>query len=218
MIRLWTRCPISTRFGSPTILAQDADRWPGLRRLRWMQPPGGGLQAVWRALAYLRRYRREAVGALVALLLVAAANLATPQLIRVAIDVGFTHAQPSVLAEAVAGLVALAFVRGLFTFLQGFLAERASQGVAYDLRDLLFAKLQRLSFSYYDKVATGQLLTRVTNDVEQIRAFAGSGVIQIVSALVTLLGTTVLLFSLNWRLALVALAMIVPIMVLLARF
>ena len=76
-----------------------------------MQSRPGGLQAVRRALAYLRRYRREAVGAVVALLLVAAANLATPQLIRVAIDVGFTQAQPSVLAEAVAGLVALAFAQ-----------------------------------------------------------------------------------------------------------
>ena len=76
-----------------------------------MQPRDGGLQAVRRALAYLRRYRREAVGAVLALLLVAAANLATPQLIRVAIDVGFTQAQPSVLAETVAGLVALAFAQ-----------------------------------------------------------------------------------------------------------
>jgi len=100
-----------TRFGSLTILAQDADRWPGLRRLRWMQPRDGGLEAVRRALAYLGRYRGEAVGAMVALLMVAAANLATPQLIRVAIDVGFTQAQPSVLAETVAGLVALAFAQ-----------------------------------------------------------------------------------------------------------
>ena len=56
------------------------------------------------ALGYLRGYQREAAGAVAALLLVAAANLATPQLIRVAIDVGFTQAQPSVLAETVAGL------------------------------------------------------------------------------------------------------------------
>ena len=55
------------------------------------------------ALGYLRGYQREAAGAVAALLLVAAANLATPQLIRVAIDVGFTQAQPSVLAETVAG-------------------------------------------------------------------------------------------------------------------
>src|SRR5207302_3134396 len=138
-------------------------------------------------------------------LLVAAANLATPQLIRVAIDVRFTQAQPSALAEAVAGLVALAFVRGLFTFLQGYLAERASQGVAYDLRDALFAQIERLSFSYYERAQTGQLVTRGTNDVEQVRTFVGTGVIQLAASLVLLLGSTFLLLSLNWPLALVAL-------------
>src|SRR5438270_831643 len=102
MMRLWpgVRCLLASDL---TILAQAADRWPGLSRLRSMQPRDGGLQAVRRALAYLRGYRREAVGAVVALLLVAAANLATPQLIRIAIDVGFTQAQPSALAEAVVG-------------------------------------------------------------------------------------------------------------------
>src|SRR5881275_662237 len=63
---------MSTRFGSLAILAQGADRRPGLRRLRWMQPRDGGQEAVRRALAYLGRYRREAVGAVLALLLVAA--------------------------------------------------------------------------------------------------------------------------------------------------
>ena len=76
-----------------------------------MPPRAGGLQAMRCALGYLRGYQREAAGAVAALLLVAAANLATPQLIRVAIDVGFTQAQPSVLAETVAGLVALAFAQ-----------------------------------------------------------------------------------------------------------
>jgi ATP-binding cassette, subfamily B, multidrug efflux pump len=183
-----------------------------------MQPRDGGLEAVRRALAYLGRYRREAVGALVALLVVAAANLATPQLIRVAIDVGFTRAQPSALAEAVAGLVALAFVRGLFTFLQGYLAERASQGVAYDLRDALFAQIERLSFSYYDRAQTGQLVTRATNDVEQVRVFVGTGVIQLVASLVLLVGTALILGSLNLRLTIAALLTVGPIVWLLTRF
>ena len=183
-----------------------------------MQSRPGGLQAVRRALAYLRRYRREAVGAVVALLLVAAANLATPQLIRVAIDVGFTQAQPSVLAEAVAGLVAVAFVRGLFTFLQGYLAERASQGVAYDLRDALFAQIEHLSFSYYDRAQTGQLVTRATNDVEQVRTFVGTGVIQLVASLALLVGTALILGWLNLRLTIAALLTIGPILWLLASF
>src|SRR6266566_4467074 len=218
MLRMWTRCPMSTRFGSLAIWAQGADRRPRLRRLRWMEPRDGGLEAVRRALAYLSGYRREAVGAVLALLLVAAANLATPQLIRLAIDVGFTQAQPSALAEAVAGLVALAFVRGLFTFLQGYLAERASQGVAYDLRDALFAQIERLSFSYYDRAQTGQLVTRATNDVEQVRTFVGTGVIQLVASLALLVGTALILGWLNLRLTIAALLTIGPILWLLASF
>src|SRR6266566_5367690 len=218
MLRMWTRCPMSTRFGSLAIWAQGADRRPRLRRLRWMEPRDGGLEAVRRALAYLSGYRREAVGAVLALLLVAAANLATPQLIRVAIDVGFTQAQPTVLAEAVAGLVGLALVRGLFTFLQGYLAERASQGVAYDLRDALFAQIERLSFSYYDRAQTGQLVTRATNDVEQVRTFVGTGVIQLVASLALLVGTALILGWLNLRLTIAALLTIGPILWLLASF
>src|SRR6266545_2948783 len=191
---MWIRCRISTRFGSLAILAKGTGCSCGLRRLRRMQPRDGGLQAVRRALAYLRGYRREAVGAVVALLLVAAANLATPQLIRIAIDVGFTEAQPSALAE------------------------RASQGVAYDLRDALFAQIQRLSFSYYDRAQTGQLVTRATNDVEQVRTFVGTGVIQLVASLVLLVGTALILGWLNLRLTIAALLTIAPIFWLLTNF
>lgn len=173
---------------------------------------------LWRALAYLRTYWRDSAGALAALILVTVANLIAPQFIRSAIDQGVARHQRDAIIVAATGLVVVAILRGVFTFMQGFLAERASQGVAFQLRDALFAKLQRLSFSYYDTVATGQLITRVTNDVEQIRGFAGSGVIQIVAAAVTLLASTVLLFTINVRLALVAVLSIVPIVALLANF
>jgi ATP-binding cassette subfamily B multidrug efflux pump len=115
-------------------------------------------------------------------------------------------------------LVGLALARAMFTFLQGYLAERASQGVAYDLRDALFERIERLSFSYYDRVQTGQLVTRLTSDVEQIRTFAGSGVVQLANAVVMLVGTTVVLLYLDWQLALVALAIVPIIAVLLVRF
>ena len=153
-----------------------------------------------------------------ALLVASAASLATPQLIRIAIDDGIAPRSLSVILLAVGGLAAAALLRGLFQFLQGYLAERASQGVAYDLRNDLFARIERLGFSYYDRVETGQLITRLTSDVEQIRTFSGSGVVQLAAAAVMLLGTTALLFSLNWRLALVALAIVPVIFVLLLRF
>jgi len=178
----------------------------------------GGLGAVRRALWYLRSYKGEALGAFVALLLSSSASLTTPQLIAYAIDYGITPRSLNIILLAVGGLVTAALLRGLFQFLQGYLAERASQGVAYDLRNDLFAKVERLGFSYYDRMETGQLVTRLTSDVEQIRTFVGSGVVQLAAAAVMLVGTTVLLFSLDWRLALVALSIVPVIFVLLLRF
>ncbi|MDQ3603080.1 MAG: ABC transporter ATP-binding protein/permease [Actinomycetota bacterium] len=150
--------------------------------------------------------------------MVSGANLATPLLIGRAIDEGIGPRRLGVVFVVVGWLVGLALARGLFTFLQGYLAERASQGVAYDLRDALFERIERLSFSYYDRVQTGQLVTRLTSDVEQIRSFAGSGVVQLANAVVMLIGTTVLLLYLDWQLALVALAIVPIIAVLLVRF
>jgi ATP-binding cassette subfamily B multidrug efflux pump len=171
-----------------------------------------------RALGYLRSYKRESIGAALALMLVSGANLVAPLLVGRAIDGGIAPRRADVLFYAVAGLVAVALARGLFTFLQGYLAERASQGVAYDLRDALFGQMERLSFSYYDRVQTGQLVQRLTNDVEQIRSFAGSGVVQLANAVVMLVGAAALLFYLDWRLALVALAVVPAIALLLVRF
>ena len=177
-----------------------------------------GIAALRRALGYLRSYRWESLGALVSLLLVSGANLAAPLLIGRAIDGGIVPQESSVVFLMIGGLVTVAVVRGLFQFLQGYLAERASQGVAFDLRDGLYERIERLSFSYYDRVQTGQLITRLTNDVEQIRTFAGSGVVQLANAVAMLVGTTALLLYLNWQLALVALSIIPVIVVLLVFF
>ncbi|WNG43490.1 ABC transporter ATP-binding protein [Archangium minus] len=188
----------------------ERGRRPGL--------PAGGGKAVWRALGYLKRYKLETAGALVSLLLVSAANLAAPQMVRLAIDGGLTQGRSAPVFAAMGGLLAIALGRGLFNFLQGYLAERVSQGVAFDLRDALFARIQRLSFSYYDQAQTGQLLTRLTNDVEQVRTFVGSGVLQLAASSAMLVGCAVLLLSINPVLAVVALAAIAPILWLLRVF
>ena len=171
-----------------------------------------------RAVKYLQRYLGDTLGAGIALLLVSAANLGTPQLVRVAVDRGLALKLPQTLTVAVLGLLGLALARGLFNFLQGFLAERASQHVAFDLREGLFARIQRLSFSYYDQAQTGELLTRLTNDVEQVRTFVGTGVVQMAASVAMLFGCAALLIWTNPLLAVVALATIAPILWLLRRF
>jgi ATP-binding cassette subfamily B protein len=102
-------------------------------------------------------------------------------------------------------IVVFAIMRGVFAFSQTYLGERLSQSLAFDLRNDLFSKIQRLSFSYHDRNRTGQLMVRATDDVEKVRLFIGQGLLMAVQALVLLSGTLVLLLMTNARLMLVAL-------------
>ena len=110
---------------------------------------------------------------------------------------------PRALVTAIISIVIFAALRGVFSFLQAFWAEKNSQAVAYDLRNDLYAKIQRLSFSYHDRNQTGQLMIRATDDVEKVRLLLGQGLLQLVGAVVLLSGTLILLFTTNARLALV---------------
>ncbi len=161
-----------------------------------------------RALGFLKKYWLTAVGALLSLLIVNAANLYSPQLIRTLIDDGITGKNMEQIWLVAGLLLAVALGRGLFNFLQGYLTEVTSQGVAYELRNIIFTKLQHLSFSYHDQAQTGKLMTRMTSDVEMVRGFVSGGLIQLVSALVLLVGTLIILFSMNAFLTLIFLLMI----------
>jgi ATP-binding cassette, subfamily B, multidrug efflux pump len=108
---------------------------------------------------------------------------------------------PHTLINALIFIIIFAALRGLFAFLQAFWAEKNSQSVAYDLRNDLYAKIQRLSFSYHDKNQTGQLMIRATDDVEKVRLFIGQGLLQLVGAIILLTGTIIILFSTNAALA-----------------
>ena len=128
----------------------------------------------------------------------------TLEQLRTAMETDLTNA-PTALLQAGIAIVIFAIVRGLFTFLQAYWAERNSQSVAFDLRNDLFAKVQRLSFSYHDRNQTGQLMVRATDDVEKVRLFIGQGLLQLVGAFLLITGTLIILFTTNARLALIVL-------------
>ena len=167
---------------------------------------------LWRALRYLRKYWGTMLGAFLSLLIVTATNLFSPQLLRLVIDQGIAAQNLSVILLTSLGLLGVAIVRDSFTFTQGYWSEKASQGAAYDMRNAIFTRLEHLSFSYHDKAQTGQLMTRVTNDVETVRAFTGNGILQLLNAVVMLIGSATILLITNWKLALVALLMIPAIL------
>ncbi len=116
----------------------------------------------------------------------------------------YTGAEQMLITAGVA-IVVFAAVRGIFSFLQTYWAERNSQGIAFDMRNDLYAKISRLSFSYHDRNQTGQLMIRATDDVEKVRLFIGQGLLQAVGALVLLVGTLIILVTTNAQLTLVVL-------------
>ena len=171
-----------------------------------------------RVLGSLSNYRWTALGALLSSLLLTAAYAVTPQLFRWAIDQGITEKNLKIVFYSAAWMVVAAIARGLFNFGQSFWAETASQGVVYDLRNRIFTKIQNLSFSYHDQSQTSQLLTRVTSDIEQIRTFLSTSLIQVISAVVTLVTIATVLLVMNWELALITLTVVPMSAWLLARF
>ncbi|MEW6232545.1 MAG: ABC transporter ATP-binding protein [Chloroflexota bacterium] len=178
----------------------------------------GSPGSLWRALGYLRKYWPAASGAYLCLLLVTLSNLAMPTLVRIIIDQGIGGADRALIEWGALGMVALAALRAIFSFLQGYLSEVASQGVAFDLRNALYARIQSLSFSYHDRAQTGQLMTRATSDVEVVRLFAGMGLLNLLNVVALVAGTTVILFAMNWRLAALSLATFPFLLLITVRF
>ncbi len=164
-----------------------------------------------RALGYLRLYIRLTSLTVLAMVLATAAQLFVPQLIQWMIDIinvppqnDAALLQATMQALLFTGLIIVfaSVGRGLFAYGQTYLSQTLSQNIAFDLRNDIFTKIQRLSFSYHDKNRTGQLMVRATDDVERLRIFIGQGVILALQALLLMVGTLILLFATNLRLTL----------------
>jgi len=171
-----------------------------------------------RSIKFLLPYKWVAAGALLALALSSAGNLVIPRLTQMMIDRGIMAREMPVILWGAAGIIAIALLRALFSYLQGFLAAKASQGVAFYLRNVLYAHIQTLSFGYHDRAQTGQLLTRATSDVELVRTFIGMGVLQLFSALTMMVGSLILLLTINWQLTLITLPIMLLVLVVFGFF
>jgi ATP-binding cassette subfamily B multidrug efflux pump len=168
----------------------------------------GIVRHLWRSLSYLGRYGLLAIGTFLGLLISTAARLGIPRLTQTIIDGGIAAGRLDVVVWAAMGTVGMAIGGSVFSFLQGVLSARTAQGIAYDLRNQLYVKIQSLSFSYHDRAQTGQLLTRATSDVEVVRMFVGMGFIQLLSAVLMMAGSVALLFATDWQLALIVLVLV----------
>jgi ABC-type multidrug transport system fused ATPase/permease subunit len=110
------------------------------------------------------------------------------------------------------GVLAIGLVRALLMVGRRLISGRQALGVEFDMRNALYNKLQRLSFRFYDQHQTGQLMSRATVDLQAVRFFLGYGLIFFFQHVMTIVGVTIVMFVLDWRLALAATA-ITPLIV-----
>ena len=171
-----------------------------------------------RLLGYVRPYARLATYTYASMLAATALALTVPWILRAVIDRGLQDNDFRVIVAAAVLIVVLVIVRAGFSFVQLYGAERLSQDIAYDMRTQLYNKLQFLSFAYHDRTQTGELMSRATSDVEQIMRFTGQGAMDLIGIIVLFVATVVLLFSVDARLAFIALLPIPFLVVVSLRF
>jgi ABC-type multidrug transport system fused ATPase/permease subunit len=168
-------------------------------------------QILWRCFGYLRPYGQMATGLYLTMFLITVSSAVAPQLIRWGIDAGIYGGDLALLGRATLILLGLSLLAGVVTYYQGKWSEVVSQNVAYDLRNELVQKLTALSFSFHDRTEAGQILARAMQDVERIRFLTGRAVLRIVEAIVLILLTAIILLWMNWRLALLILLILPPL-------
>lgn len=129
--------------------------------------------------------------------------LVQPKLIGWAVQLGVQRSSDKHLLIVAAGaILAASILRGLFTFGQSYLGEWLSQHVAFDIRNAIYERLQRLSYAYHDKAQIGQIMSRATQDVEGVRFYISMGLLRLVYTAVLLVVALVLMVVADVRLAL----------------
>ncbi len=164
-----------------------------------------------RFLGYLRPYRWLVAWSLLLLPFITAAKLAQPWILKVAIDSHITAGRMEGLPFLSLGYFALILADGLLTYLEIYLLQYLGQRVMFDLRVELFGHIQRRSASFFDKTATGGLVTRVTSDVEALGEMFTAGIITIVGDLLVLAGIIGVMLWMNLKLSLVTFS-VLPIL------
>ena len=158
-----------------------------------------------RLLAFLRPYKWSLAVSIVLAVLSQAAQFASAFLTGAGIAQAVEDQDADALKLIVAAVVLVGISRAIFMGARRLISGRQALAVEFDLRSALYSHLVRLSFGFYDRHQTGQLMSRATVDIQTVRFFLGYGLIFFFQNLLTLFGATAVMFFVNWKLTLVAL-------------
>lgn len=161
-----------------------------------------------RMLHYLRPYAGWVALGIFLSIAVSGMEAVRPYFTKIAVDQNIAqHDMPGLLRTTLLFLGVL-MVRGLLQYLNTYLTQWIGQRTIFDLRMEIFAHLQRLGLTFYDRNPIGRLITRVTNDVEVLNEMFSSGIVMVFSDVFTIIGILYFMFSMNWPLALISLSVL----------
>ncbi len=164
-----------------------------------------------RLWSLLRPYQTKVILSLCLLLVGTAIDMSFPAIIQQVIDVGLKAGQTPFLLGAAGLIVVLSLIKAVANYRQRFTTEWTANRVGYDLRNRLFDHIQNMPFSYHDHTQSGQLISRVIEDVRAIQNFTGSGVLELLHVFLLLVGIIIVLFIKNPQLAAISLAPMIPL-------
>jgi ATP-binding cassette subfamily B protein len=186
--------------------------------LNWTPPPKDPEQPaqVRRILRLFRPYRSRL--ALVGLLVAASSlvSVASPFLLREVLDTAIPEGRTGLLSLLALGMIATAVVSGIFNVLQTLLSTTVGQRVMHDLRTAVYAQLQRMPLAFFTRTRTGEVQSRIANDIGGMQATVTSTATSLVSNLTSVVATIVAMLALDWRLTAVSL-LLLPLFVWISR-
>jgi ATP-binding cassette, subfamily B, bacterial len=181
------------------------------------RPEGAtGPRPVRRIVRLFRPYRRQLMSLLGLILVSAGLGIVSPFLLRAVLDTAIPEKDTRLLSLLVAGMVAIPIVTGALGIGQTWLSNRVGQQVMHDLRTSVYRHLQRLSLAFFTRTRTGEVQSRIANDIGGIDNVVTNTATSIVSNTTTVIATIVAMFLLDWRLAVFSLALL-PVFVAMTR-
>ena len=169
-----------------------------------------------RVAALFRPYRLRLTVVLVLIGISALLGIVSPFLLRGVLDTAIPDKNVALLTALVGGMIAISIVTGVLGVLQTYLSNVVGQQVMHDLRSAVYRHLQRLSLAFFTRTRTGEIQSRIANDIGGVETVVTSTATSIVSSLTTVIATVVAMFLLDWRLAVFSLGLL-PFFVLLTR-
>ena len=163
------------------------------------------MKSLLRVLSYLKPYTPLVVITLIFAVATTLLDLVPPWLIKIIVDQLVYDTDSAWVYWAALGLFAVYFARNFCNYKRIMVNNKVEQKVVFDMRSEVYRALQRLSLNYFENRSTGELMSRVNDDVNYVERIFIDGVEQVVTAFLTLIGITIILFVLHWKLALVAL-------------